>query len=318
MKASRSPSPPPDALMLEHSFSKGCHYENMKGSYEVLSIDGSTMRIQWENGEESVTELKLQDRILSRFEREVRAARARRLSTRQEEFEPQFGPGFRGLFPTDFTEDAAKTTWRSRTSGIGTAVTQELGVGEFCFGFWAPFRKPMIQWADVDQRTGAATPPQGGFFCRLDEERAHYGFFVERSSEADGRGNWHRFVDWVGSPEHDEWLRALVAANGLRITDSQTGASFLQASGSHWVWVEADGRSDVASVAEFLRNRPGEPGTRIECAVVVEKDRVVRRALKLGHDIAQVFELLMPLYRACLGVAWEPKVTRPARKRAAN
>lgn len=317
MKASRPAPPAAEPLMLEHTFAKGCHYENMKGSYQVLSIDGNTMRIQWENGEESVTEVKLQDRILSRFEREVRAAKARRLSTRQEEVEPQFGPGFHGLVPLDFTLDAAKMTWRSRTSGLGTAVTQELGVGEFCFGFWSPFRKPAILWADVDQKTGSTARPQAGFFCRLDEERAYYGFFVERSSEDDGRGDWHRFNEWLAGADHENWLRTLAAANGLKFFDSRDG-SCLQPAGAQWVQVREEGRTDVPSLGGFLQAHPGEAGTVLECAVVVEKDRVVRRAQKLGRDIAQVFELLMPLYRAGLGVVWEPKPTRPARKRPAH
>ena len=318
MRAPRPKPPVPETLPLKHAFSKGCHYENMKGAYEVLSIEGSAMRIRWENGEESETELKLQDRILSRFEREVRAAKARP-SAGREEAEPLFGPRFRGLAPTDFTLDAAETTWRSRTSGIGSSVTQELDAGEFCLGFWVPFRKPMILWADVDQRTGSAAQLRTGFFCRLDEARAYYGFFVERSSEADGKGNWHRFLGWLNVPEHEEWLRALAAGNGLRIFDSQDTSSFIEASDAQWVWAEGDRRTDVPSLGTFLNTRPAEPGTVLECAAVVEKDRAVRRTLRLGRDIAQTFELLMPLYRASLGVEErEPKPSKPARRRVAN
>jgi hypothetical protein len=275
------------------------------------------MRIRWESGEESETDLELQDRILSRFEREVRAAKARP-STPPEEAEPHFGPRFRGLVATDFTLDAAKTTWRSRTSGIGSSVTQALDAGEFCFGFRVPFRKPMILWADVDQRTGSAAQLQTGFFCRLDEARAYYGFFVERSSEADGKGNWHRFLEWLNVPEHEETLRSLAAQHGLKIFDCQETSSFMQASGPQWAWAEGDQHTDVPSLGTFLSGRPAEPGTVLECAVVVEKDRAVRRTLKLGRDIAQTFELLMPLYRACLGAEGERKPSVPARRRAAS
>ena len=77
MKTFRTKPPVPQPPPLRHSFAKGCHYENMKGSYEVLSVEGGSMRIRWENGEESDTDLELQDRILSRIEREARTAKAR-------------------------------------------------------------------------------------------------------------------------------------------------------------------------------------------------------------------------------------------------
>ncbi|MBI5018606.1 MAG: hypothetical protein HZB55_24390 [Deltaproteobacteria bacterium] len=321
MKASRPKPPIPEPLPLKHSFSKGCHYENMKGTYEVLSLDGNTMRIRWENGEESETDVKLQDRILSRFEREVRAAKARP-GTRQADADPDFtshfGPCFRGLTPTDFTLDTAETTWRSRTSGIGSAVTQEFQASEFCFAFWVPFRKPMILWTDVDRRIGSAAQVQTGFFCRLDEARAYYGFFVERSSEADGKGDWHRLLEWLTVPEQEAWLRSLATEHALRIFDGRDPSSFLEASGAQWVWTEGGCLTDVPSLAAFLATRPAEPGTVLECAVVVEKDRAVRRALKVGRDIAQAFELLLPLYRACLGAGAERKPSTPARRRAAS
>jgi hypothetical protein len=152
----------------------------------------------------------------------------------------------------------------------------------------------------------------------VDETRAYYGFFVERSNEAGGKSNWNRFLEWVNVPEHEQWLRSLAAENGLRIFDGQETSSFLQASGAQWAWTEGDRRMDVPSLGAFLNTRPAEPGTVFECAVVVEKDRAVRRTLKFGRDIAQMFELLMPLYRASLGTEGVQKPSNPARKRVAS
>jgi len=42
----------------------------MKGFYEVLSIDGNTMRIRWETGEEINTTMSMQRQIIMRMERE--------------------------------------------------------------------------------------------------------------------------------------------------------------------------------------------------------------------------------------------------------
>jgi hypothetical protein len=176
----------------------------------------------------------------------------------------------------------------------------------------------MLLFADVDQRRGSAAQLQTGFFCRLDEARAYYGFFVERANEDDGKGKWHRFLEWLNVAEHEAWLRSSAAEKGLRIFDCQETSSFLEASGAQWVWAEGDSRTDVPSLGTFLNTRSAEPGTVLEFAVVVEKDRAVRRALTLGRDIAQTFELLMPLYRACLGAKGERKPTNPARRRVAS
>jgi hypothetical protein len=51
-------------------FEVGEKYENMKGIYEVLSIDRKTMRIRWDSGEEITTTMSQQSRIITRMERE--------------------------------------------------------------------------------------------------------------------------------------------------------------------------------------------------------------------------------------------------------
>ena len=51
-------------------FEVGHQYENTKGAYEVLSIEGEDMCIRWETGEEVVTTVKMQRRIIERMQRE--------------------------------------------------------------------------------------------------------------------------------------------------------------------------------------------------------------------------------------------------------
>ena len=52
------------------TFEVGKKYQNMKGSYEVLAIDGNVMRIQWKNGEVITTSVAMQKRIIARMEQE--------------------------------------------------------------------------------------------------------------------------------------------------------------------------------------------------------------------------------------------------------
>jgi hypothetical protein len=53
-------------------FEVGEKYENMKGVYEVLSVEGNSMRIRWESGEEIMTTVTLQRQIIMRIRQEQR------------------------------------------------------------------------------------------------------------------------------------------------------------------------------------------------------------------------------------------------------
>jgi hypothetical protein len=59
-------------IMSIIKFEVGEKYENMKGVYEVLSVEGNAMRIRWESGEEIVTTVSLQRQIIIRMTQEQR------------------------------------------------------------------------------------------------------------------------------------------------------------------------------------------------------------------------------------------------------
>jgi hypothetical protein len=51
----------------EVKFEVGGTYENMKGAYEVISIQKDSMVIRWQDGFELVTSMDLQKRIIERM-----------------------------------------------------------------------------------------------------------------------------------------------------------------------------------------------------------------------------------------------------------
>ena len=53
-------------------FEVGEKYENMKGIYEVVSVEGNAMRIRWNSGEEIMTTVSLQRQIIMRIRQEQR------------------------------------------------------------------------------------------------------------------------------------------------------------------------------------------------------------------------------------------------------
>lgn len=317
MKTSPAKAPSPAPLTHKQTFFKGCHYENMKGTYEVLSVEGNTMRIRWESGEECDTDVALQEKILDRIEREMLATKAPPKSRRDDEVQAPLAPASRGLAVCDFSQDPAKTTWRSRTGGIGELVAHELSASDLCFGFWMPFLEPMIFWADVSQETRSVSKIRAGFLCRLDEDRACYGFFVKGEDDADANSPWRRLQVWLGAPEHEQWLRDVVKASGLRVLDGLSSPGkpgYLEPAGAGWAWVEGDSREEVPSLAAFLELRLNQAGTLLACAATTARDGAVARGRRIGRDIAQLFEALMPVYRVCLGLPERPAPSAQPRK----
>jgi hypothetical protein len=51
----------------DFNFEVGAIYENMKGPFEVIEIRKNEMVIRWDNGDEIVTTVDLQKRIIERM-----------------------------------------------------------------------------------------------------------------------------------------------------------------------------------------------------------------------------------------------------------
>lgn len=57
--------------MHEVVFEVGEHYENRKGIYKVLAIEGDVMQIRWKAGEEATTSVTMQSRIIGNMKQEL-------------------------------------------------------------------------------------------------------------------------------------------------------------------------------------------------------------------------------------------------------
>lgn len=73
------------------TFEVGNRYENMKGPYVVLAVEGNVMRIKWEDGEEMTTSTVMQRRILERLEQERQAGNNQTIGEEQDA-QPQSTP----------------------------------------------------------------------------------------------------------------------------------------------------------------------------------------------------------------------------------
>ena len=80
-------------MAINHPFEVGNWYENRAGKYEVVDLNGSTMTIRYEHGEELETPIRLQQRIVNnkRMEEEIRKQREQR-KREKDQPPPQFLP----------------------------------------------------------------------------------------------------------------------------------------------------------------------------------------------------------------------------------
>jgi hypothetical protein len=67
MKSTQKKSEPADDGF---NFEVGAMYENMKGAYQVISIQQDSMVIRWNDGSEILTPVELQKRIIDRMAHE--------------------------------------------------------------------------------------------------------------------------------------------------------------------------------------------------------------------------------------------------------
>ncbi len=286
-------------------FRVGDRYENMKGPYEVVSVDGDSMVIRWETGEEVATAIDLQQRILERLDLEKRlkeAARQKKAAKPQKtrSASSKYGNKFNGFEDGDFKKNITATTWRSR-SCLGGAVTGKLPTDTFSFNSWAVYRKPAIHWADVTHRERGNAWLQAKFFAEVDEERLYYGLYLESPENAkDTQHDFAAFITWLKDPENEQWLCRLAAANDISIYDlgEKRFQGMIRAHQDKWRIHLAKGHQDIDSLYTFLDALPEERGMDLSIARIEPKEGVLTKEASITDDISGLFEALMPLYIA--------------------
>ena len=137
-------------------FKVGNKYENRKGLFEVISIKGDSMIIQWENGEKISTDIEFQQTIIEGMERErqesIRLEPKDNINPKKiHRRTSNCGKKFNGFKESDFKKNVTGTNWRSR-SCLGGAVTERLYANKFRFNSWAIYRMPTVHWDDIKHR----------------------------------------------------------------------------------------------------------------------------------------------------------------------
>lgn len=286
----------------EFKFSFDEQYENEKGIFTVLSIHKNEMVIQWENGEKIRTEIDFQRRIQERRQREKIARetkdnKAKSQSRNSAAFETR--SEFQGLQPSDFKNSAARTTWRGRNQ-LGGAVTKKLPKDAFTFDSWALAQKPEIHWSDVEQRKRDDAGSQTFFFVRLDDFSMSYGFCAARpDAKSESSQNWDSFAAWLMRKENDSMLQEIAVNSKMAVYDL-AGSAFgvLLPFEDGWRIADENEPQKVDMLVTYMDSVFTGYGIDLGIAKKVPKNEVLACGKDIAVDIAQLFALLMPLYKA--------------------
>ncbi len=283
------------------SFEVGGQYENRKGPYEVLAINGDRMIIRWDSGEEREVDVKGQLKVIRNMELEFEAARDAKRS-----HVPRFyGEFFTGLRETDFSHDVTGTHWRSREQ-LGGAVAAHIAA-DFAIDSWGIYHRPEVHWADRSRYPKRNAWLQAKFAAVAGPTKLWAGFYVERSNKReDDREDWNRFIGWLRKGGED-LLGEIVATHNLEIRDQKDDEDVPfrgRITRVHGKWIHTlDGKAnDVGELATFLDEVSSTRWLDLIIKRDFEKDAAIERGIEIATDIGKIFTDLLPAYEAAAGI----------------
>lgn len=293
---------------MEHPFEVGETYENRFGEYTVLNIAPPKMEIQYANGETDTVTIAIQARIHRRKKDERAAARARR---RKKSRSRRSSISFSGLSESDFKDNVAGTSYRSRKSFAGLIARQLSEARNVEFLSTAIPRQPRffvgppsLSFRNQDHRVKLPK-----FEVRLNSKRLLYSFYIEKTDnpeEMEDGWYWPKLLELLATPtvrdevtgamdEHDlYWL--------LRLEDG-VGASGEPIAADH-IEFDAFGPEEAfasyAAFVDYLHNLPPRQWCNLHIAGDIPKEDAVALGVKVSTPIIETFKSLTPFYQRLL------------------
>jgi len=299
-------------MKLKHPFQVGETYCNEKGDYEVISIEGSTIAIRWTDGSTWEGSIALQARILerTRLDEEVRRLRALQPKRRAASRADTRGRDFAGLVDGDFQTGVGGTSWRRRESLGGLLALRLSGVLPRAFQSYTVYRRAAVHVASpshYDQKTKRRQPK---FTIELDEAKATFGFYIEKSDEPmDETWHWPMFLAALeGGPALCQKIEGAMGKLGLDwrvwLQPDKGLVARVGLSGSALIWApQAEGEPAELTWQGFferLRAIPDDQWCDLRLAADLPKKEAIAAGAGIADRIIGVYRALAPLYEASL------------------
>lgn len=291
--------------LQEIEFKVGESYSNEKGVFEVMSIKGDRMVMEFKNGETIHSDIELQRRIQNRlqWEKSVREKEAASPQT-QSRRKPvrKSVKSFNGLESKVFQNKISEIQWRSRQQ-LGGSVSAQLSADRFNFLSWAATSRNEIHWADAAHWKAKKIPHAAKFFARADEASFAWGFYIERPDATGGESaDWEAFIRWLRLPENDQWLREVARNEGLEIYDAHKSCfiGLIRARESDWGIEGSSVRDSAAALGACIDSWPATAWLDLMIAKRIPMAEAIGRKKAIADDIASLFGRLLPLYEAAV------------------
>lgn len=290
---------------MKNPFEVGETYHNNLGEYEVISIDEPNMTIQLEDGRTIETTVKLQARIWKRIKWEKRhkkqIRRAKRRGRRRKS-------RFKGLKDKDFQTGVKGTSWRART-GLGGLMADKLSEKTpYDFQSYAVYGRPENHIVIPDYYDKGDRWKSAKFVLDLNEERARYGFYIEKKADTEDTWDWSRFVEALNDNEElqddtEETMRQMNLHWEFYAgeDDDQFIGRAEVAEDEGLQWESADGEIEILTWDAFVDVlQELDPGTWYHLYLVdrMEKEETIEQARRIAELTTDIYRMLLPLYEA--------------------
>lgn len=218
-----------------------------------------------------------------------------------------WGRNFAGLEAGDFKRGVSGTTWRRKGELAGLLASLLSDASSHFFTSYAVPRRPQVfiyvaEHMEEDRRQRSAK-----FYFQLDEEKAHYGFRIEKSDETmDKKWDWSRFLAALEDDDLQETLSAAMAEHNLHwrveVLDDEGVARLAIVERDGPLTWEEEGETESVSWSDFVK-RLREVGAERWCDVwlraTMDRAAAVEAGVPIGPQVAGVYRALLPLYEAC-------------------
>ncbi len=279
-----------------------------------IELNGTKYRLVGNEWLEAATYIKPPQVIIQELNRRlpkrptsevaVKASKPRRANT------GRLGLEFEGLRDEDFKKDITGTNWRRRQS-LGGLLAQHLSDKTgYSFNSWSVDRRASVHVVLPDRFDNQDPYPYAKFEFRLDENKAQYGLYIEKSDEPmDSTWDWKRFMSVLdGGGQLLQNIEEAMDKFGVywsAVTwypkNSKLPHRTITVSRSNpLLWQEDDYQENVTwpIFVERLRSIPEDHWCDLHLYYRMDKKDALAAGVGLAEPVTAVFHSLLPLYLA--------------------
>ena len=281
--------------------------------HKTMELDGKTYKRIGDHWYDAETFIRPPQIVVQRLEARTPTPKTEKKSSsssrsRTKKPSKRWGREFDGLEETDFKDGITGTSWRRRGS-LGGLLAKELTNTTPCnFISYAVPRRPQIYVANPDCLDRSNKYPAAKFHIQLDEEKAWYGFYVEKNDgPMDRSWDWKRCLESLARDEDlQTQLETAMAENDLHwevelLHDDNLVDDPIQVTlGDPLAW-QANGETEPISWEEFvekLKELPQSYWCNLYLGKHMDKAQALAAGTNLADSVIAAYEAIYPLYDA--------------------